>query len=935
MVERHFLGWNGPTLPRAARWLVKRYGPAMGGVTVVLPAGRAARRLLELLTREMAPREASAAAASPSGGGVAWEPPTLLTLGELPEALYDEAGEGLAGELEAMAARVHTLRTAESGVLAPVVPHPPGRGDVAGWWGLAETLRGLGEELAAGRLGVGDVPRLAAERGIDLGLGEARWAALAALEERYRAVLSRPDVQSARAAALRAGRCKAAGPVVLVGVVDPTRQAAAMLEQAAEHGEVHALVHAPAEHAAGFDAVGQLVVDYWHDRQSGPEQGVDVRWVDRPGDEAVAVVQRLGELHDAAGGDVAADEVTVGLGDEGRAGGIERAVELAGTPARFGGGTPALRSGPARLLDALAAYLGGGRSDSLAALVRHPDLVGVLGEEVDWLTALDRHVSAYLDADVSQPARDDAGGPGRERVEMLRERLATLVPDDADHPRPLPTWSGPILALLDTIYGHRTLDRRRDHALIASLQHLTRLLREQAELDPDAATTPRVNLADALRLTLRRLAGTDLPPPGGTVAVELVGYLELALDDAPHLIVTGMNEGHVPASRTADAFLPDALRSALGLPDNTRRLARDRLLLTTMLHSRTTVTLTACRTSNEGDPLAPSRLLLSGDDVTLAARLSSFYEVEPSEAPRPRLLAPGRINRFIVPRPTLDHPPITRLSATRFKAYLACPYRFYLADVLKLDAMDDRAVELNPLAFGNLAHTVLQRFAESDDADATRPEVIEARLNRLLDEAVAQRVGPGSRVAVRVQVEQLRERLQRFAEQQADEARKGWRICRDRIEQGYEATVEVDGEPFTLTGRIDRIDRHPDLGYRLLDYKTAEGGDDPHRTHRRGERWVDLQLPVYLDLVRPTGIDRAELGYFNLAKSVKDSGVKPVTWNEDDLGDAATTRDEVIRGLRAQRFWPPSDDLPQWDDPFVRVAADRAVDRPDLIRGGA
>ena len=161
--------------------------------------------------------------------------------------------------------------------------------------------------------------------------------------------------------------------------------------------------------------------------------------------------------------------------------------------------------------------------------------------------------------------------------------------------------------------------------------------------------------------------------------------------------------------------------------------------------------------------------------------------------------------------------------------------------MLKLDAIDDRAVELDPLAFGNLAHTVLQRFAASDDVDATSAEAIQKTLDRLLDEAVANRVGPGSRVAVRVQVEQLRERLQRFAEHQADEARKGWRICRDRVEKGYETTVEVDGEPFTLTGRIDRIDHHPDHGYRLLDYKTSEGGDDPHRTHRRGERWVDLQ----------------------------------------------------------------------------------------------
>ncbi len=963
--ERHFLGWDGPMLTRAARWLAGRYGAAMGHVTVVLPAGRAKRRLLELLVEEMTGEvgddaaegvaETSKASAGDSGGsgggGGAWEPPTLVTVGELPELLYDveggaEGGEGVAGELEAMVARVHALRTAGSDMLRPVVPHPPERGDMAGWWALAESLHRLDEELAAARLRVAEVAGSAAERGIDLGLGATRWAALAAVEARYRQTLGKPDVQVARRAAIRDGTCRGGGPVVLVGVVDLTLQASAMLEQAAGAGEgggageVHALIQAPDEHAAGFDTLGGLVVEYWRDRpvpveratsDAGIEAGAGggLHWADRPRDEAVAVVRRLAELDGEA-----ADAVTVGLGDEARAGTLARAIDLAGTPARFGGGTPTLRSRPARLLDALAGYLQRGRFNDLATLVRHPDLAAWLGGGADWLTRLDRHASVYLQADVHEPWPGD--DPGRARLSDLRDRLDELAPADHHRPRALPAWSEPILFMLTELYGRVTLDRHRDHGVVVALQQLAHVLRDQATLDPAAEVTPRVTLAEALRLTLRQLADTAVPDPGGDNAVELVGFLELPLDDAPHVVVTGLNEGHVPASRNADAFLPDALRSALGLPDNARRFARDKLLLTTILHGRDSVTLTACRRSADDEPLAPSRLLLACDDDTLAARLRSFYAPEPARAtPRPSLLTPGGVNRFVIPRPLLDHPPITSLSATKFKAYLTCPYRFYLAHVLGLDAVDDRAVELDPLAFGSLAHTVLQRFAATDAADATSPEVIETALNGLLDEAVAGRVGRGSRVAVRVQVEQLRERLRHFAEHQAAEAQGGWRICRDRVEQDYEATVTVDGEPFTVTGRIDRIDHHPHFGYRLLDYKTSDAGDEPNRTHRRAGRWVDLQLPLYLGLVAETGIGAATLGYVNLAKSPDKAGVRVAKWTEDDLAAAEAARDDVIRGLRAQRYWPPSDDLPRWDDAFVRVAADRAVDRPELVRGDA
>ena len=87
--------------------------------------------------------------------------------------------------------------------------------------------------------------------------------------------------------------------------------------------------------------------------------------------------------------------------------------------------------------------------------------------------------------------------------------------------------------------------------------------------------------------------------------------------------------------------------------------------------------------------------------------------------------------------------------------------------------------------------------------------------------------------------------------------------------------------------------------------------------------------------MRPAGIDAAQLGYFNLAKSAKESGVKVAKWDEADLAAAAAARDGVIRDLRERRYWPPGDDLPRWDDGFVRVAADRAVDRPDLIKDDA
>ena len=97
---------------------------------------------------------------------------------------------------------------------------------------------------------------------------------------------------------------------------------------------------------------------------------------------------------------------------------------------------------------------------------------------------------------------------------------------------------------------------------------------------------PSVAGIDAVRLVLRQIEGGNIPPLLDPGAMELLGWLELPLDDAPAVIVTGFNEGCVPASLNADVFLPNQLRRALGIEDNDRRYARDAYALSVLAASR-------------------------------------------------------------------------------------------------------------------------------------------------------------------------------------------------------------------------------------------------------------------------------------------------------------------------------------------------------------
>jgi inactivated superfamily I helicase len=942
---RHFLGWDRPALPAAVDWLLpwaRAMNWDLASLTLVVATNRAQRRLTELLVD--------------AAGGALLASPAILTLGRLPDELLGEQPP-IASDLEARLARMLALREADPADREPLVPRPPAEDDWPGWWTLASQLHDLAADLAAHRLTPAAVPKRCADRDIELPHPE-RWEALARLEQAYHRRLEQAgliDQQAARLTALRDGQCQHPGPIVLLAAADLNPMVTGMLEVVQAAGTpVTALVHAPATHAEGFDALGGLDVDYWA-KQPVTIDEASLRFVDRPADQPRAAVQAIRQAHARAtrheGAGYSTDEVTVGLGDESLARPMQRTLQRAGLPARYGPGQPLARTRPAMLLQALGEFAQGQTFDAFAELLRHPDIEsylhhqakpteasesdgGVAKAREHWLTLLDRYGRDHLQGRVDGTWLGSSAD--RQRLKALWQAITALLPLDDPTARRLPDWSKPLAEALTRVYGQTPLDRygSEDEPLIRALQTLGTALSEQASLNPDAALTPTVTLSQAITLTRLRLADQTLPEPGGQSAVELMGYLDLAMDDAPLAVVTALNEGSVPAAVNADPLLPDNLRRQLSMADNARRYARDLLRLKALLASRHAVTLLAARQTNEGEPLSPSRLLLACDDATLQSRLKRFYDTPESSAPTP-LLQPGPVDRFTLPMPEPVQTPAT-LSVTAFRDYLACPYRFYLKHICRLDESDDAHDEMDAGNFGSLAHTVLKQFGQSEACLSDDPETIQNFLEQTLDQLAARQFGKRiSQAAVLIQLEQLKYRLKQFARRQAELVSEGWRIY--ATEQPVEMPITRHGETITLQGRIDRIDYHPQAGYRILDYKTSDTAKTPNQTHRGRDAegdivWQDLQLPLYHAMAQTMGWGEAPtVGFFNLPKQEREVDVSLAQWDASDLAEALSVRDWVLEQIQAGVFWPPGEP-PHYHDALSRLCADEAMQRDVLIR---
>ena len=154
-------------------------------------------------------------------------------------------------------------------------------------------------------------------------------------------------------------------------------------------------------------------------------------------------------------------------------------------------------------------------------------------------------------------------------------------------------------------------------------------------------------------------------------------------------------------------------------------------------------------------------------------------------------------------------------------------------------------------------------------------------------------------------------------------------------ERSVNRPLEADGHTVTVRAKVDRVDRHPELGVCVVDYKTSEAAKTPEKQHQKGSKkagytWTDLQLPLYRWLLEGEGLPDAAVGYFNLAKNPKLTGVYVADWTDADHADAMATARDVVRDLGERRFWPPGDPA-RFPDGFARLAADANPERDTLI----
>ncbi len=942
----------------------------LSGVLIVLPTTRGGRRLAVLL-RELAAKH-----------DVTLNRPKIVTTGELPQYLF-KPKIPVATELEQTLAWARVLIESPEDKLGALLSNLPAREPLAPWLELASTIRGLYEDLAAGELDFSSV-----EREVTGDAEQRRWTFLRELHAAYLKCLQsagRSDPFLARAQAISSKKCSCSEEIVLVGTSDLSRSLTSMLraiveghrdrvkrgnedsknkdQSAATRCAVTALVAADDSDRDHFDSFGSIIASRWVQRVLPWNDGHLLRAED-VADQAASAARMVQTWLT----DYRPNGITVGVTHDSLVGPVEFEMRARSLETHRELGWTIAQTPVGRLLELLSEHISRSSWRSLAALVRHADVYQFIESQfVDdlfdrqsksgqWLIAIDNllanHFPTRCDNELAPTAAKEYGA-----AITVRDLIQASLRDLGGPNRTLSDWAGRVVTWLQVLFNRvdtssspdihldESNDSRGTRALRAAVQYMAAVEHLEKSLDV------KVSASVAIEMLTARLSDMRVFDPPKANQLTISGWLDLALDDSPAMVVACLNHPYVPEAVTADPFLPGTLRTRLQLNDNERRMARDIHALDVMLSSRKDIKLIVGTRSLDGSPTPPSRLLATSEPLETARRLVQLLDPDLSRAGShgdgpSTIIADSRDSskvytsrweggekRTELPIPPLPPRVVERMSVTAFKDYLTCPYRFFLRHVLHIRRLNDSAGELRPNQFGDLIHYTLERFGLSQLRDESNREVIEDGLVENLTSYAADYFGSFPAAAVRLQIEQARRRMKAIAFVQSERRQQGWSIFRVEAPFGEKqkdmnddfdkkqslAGIIVDGQRMPIRGRIDRIDRHDDGRWAIIDYKTH--GHPPRKKHvtYNGDvpRWLDLQLPLY-QLLIPYVIDaevapeQVALSYFNIGDNQNETKINDADFTKLEFESAHALVDDCIRRIRRGEF-EPSHDV-QFDD---------------------
>jgi ATP-dependent helicase/DNAse subunit B len=462
-------------------------------------------------------------------------------------------------------------------------------------------------------------------------------------------------------------------------------------------------------------------------------------------------------------------------------------------------------------------------------------------------------------------------------------------------------------------------------------------------------------------------------------AVSVLGPLEARGGRYRAVVVMGLSEGLFPAVEREDPFLDEATRSALGLEP---RLGREQpgLFYQAVTRADAHLLLTRPYLADDGEAwqASPFWEAVAGLLTTPPRRVRPEDPRALQEAGSPQELLFWGVRRGGMPASLLephrqrwaelqhsrdvlaarsraepggphegDLAAIAEALALRFgrdhlwspsrlETYGSCPHMFYASHLLGLEVRQPPEPGLDAAQLGSVLHEILEAAYRSA-ADPTEVESVLQAMSEVCDpilDRAPQRHGfrPTPLWAIeRAQyLEALRETVRTLAEQGENWTPIGLELKFGIGEQPALQLV-LDGGTVRVRGIVDRLDRRPDGGLRVIDYKTGRSRLNPGELDQ-GRR---IQLPLYAMAAQEAlGLGRVVDGFYWAILAAERGTLRLANYRAPEQPGAETEGGSASpdTAIRAAGSGTDSDRPTQAAEPQIGPAAAYAVARGHVDR---
>ncbi len=346
--------------------------------------------------------------------------------------------------------------------------------------------------------------------------------------------------------------------------------------------------------------------------------------------------------------------------------------------------------------------------------------------------------------------------------------------------------------------------------------------------------------------------------------VQILGLLESRAMGFSKVIVPSFNEGFFPVKRENDILLPAEVRDYLGLPSLLDREEMGFYYLKRVVDlSQDTCFITLTDQSGDVDVMSRYANLFGKSGKGVEKRMRCTLPARGGDA---------SIQRLSIGQPSLTSA-VQSFSRMDIASLKGCEVQYFIARNLGLYEPEMLVREIEPSIIGLQVHRIFNDLYREVDFDHLDASMLEENLDVLLDKHFREGLFYSREEDLVKRI--LGEKLLASLRHDVERFREGYRVCPEFIERSLSA--EVSGGRYTITGRIDRVDRSPAGAYVLIDYKT--GSIPAKAMHFEEAGFSEVQLGFYGLLLRHTepGAAIESLCYFDLSG---DNRMRPIVEGE-------------------------------------------------------